>query len=75
MKRTHSFLAPGIASLIAVFIAGCANPPPEVVSMGDGLLRGTTSQDALAYCSRTGMSLRMVGKAPAESGVLFRCER
>ncbi|MGO4395347.1 hypothetical protein AB4Z46_28730 [Variovorax sp. M-6] len=43
--------------------------------MSDGVLRATTSSQAAAYCQKDRSTLRMLGKAPAESGILFRCER
>ena len=60
---------------VALAQAGCATPPNEVVRMSDGVLRATTSSQAAAYCQKDRSTLRMLGKAPAESGILFRCER
>ncbi len=61
--------------LSALALAACAMPSNEVVPMGDGVMRATTSAEAAAYCQKDRTSLRMVGKAPAEGGVLFRCDR
>lgn len=60
--------------LSAAVLAGCATPSYEVVRVGDGMLRATTHSEAAAYCSKDRLNLRVLGKAPAETGVLFRCE-
>ncbi|MDM0022006.1 lipoprotein [Variovorax saccharolyticus] len=60
---------------LAAALAGCGAPSHEVVRMNDGVMRATTSAEAAAYCQKDRSSLRMIGKAPAETGVLFRCER
>ena len=60
--------------LLAVALAGCASPSYEVVRMRDGVLRASTSVEAAAYCKKDGSTLKMIGKAPAETGVLFRCD-
>ena len=60
---------------LAAALAGCGAPSHEVVRMNDGVLRATTSAQAAAYCQKDRSTLRVIGKAPAESGVLFRCER
>ena len=59
----------------AIALAGCGAPSNEVVRMKDGVLRATTTAEAAAYCQQDRTSLRVVGKAPAESGVLFVCDR
>ena len=61
--------------LRAAALAGCGVPAHEVVRMNDGVMRATTSVEAAAYCQKDRSSLRVIGKAPAETGVLFRCER
>ena len=61
--------------LIPLVLAGCGAPSHEVVRMSDGVLRATTSNEAAGYCRKDGASLQVIGKAPAETGVLFRCER
>jgi hypothetical protein len=55
-------------------IAGCGSLPNEVVPLRDGMLRATTYAGAAAHCQEKGSTARMLGKAPAETGVLFRCE-
>ena len=42
--------------------------------MRDGVLRATTYVQAADHCREKGTTARMLGKAPAEAGVLFRCE-
>lgn len=64
-----------VLSFLALALGGCATPPNEVIRMSDGVLRATTSAQAAAHCEKDRSTLRMLGKAPAESGVLFRCER
>ena len=59
---------------IALLVAGCGVPPNEVVRMRDGTLRTTTYVQASDHCREKGTTARMLGKAPAEQGVLFRCE-
>jgi putative hemolysin len=54
-------------------IAGCSTPN-EVVRVREGVLRAPTSADASNYCREKGSTARMLGKAPAEAGALFRCE-
>ncbi|OUM02590.1 hypothetical protein [Variovorax sp. JS1663] len=64
-----------LASLpLALAIAGCGVPPNQVVPMRDGTLRATTYVEATDHCAEKGTTARMLGKAPAEKGVLFRCE-
>ena len=64
-----------LASLpFALTIAGCGVPPNEVVPMRDGTLRAITYVEAANHCQGKGQTARMLGKAPAEKGVLFRCE-
>lgn len=60
--------------LIALLLTGCGVPPNQVVPMRDGTLRATTYMQAGGHCQEKGMTARMLGKAPAEQGVLFRCE-
>ena len=60
--------------LIALLLTGCGVPPNQVVPMRDGSLRATTYMQAGGHCQEKGMTARMLGKAPAEQGVLFRCE-
>ena len=64
-----------LASLpFAVVLAGCGVPPNQVVPMRDGTLRATTYVQAANHCQEKGSTARMLGKAPAEAGVLFRSE-
>ncbi|VTU37119.1 hypothetical protein [Variovorax sp. RA8] len=60
--------------LIALLVTGCGVPPNQVVPMRDGTLRAATYLQADAHCRDKGATARMLGKAPAEAGVLFRCE-
>ena len=60
--------------LVALLLTGCGVPPNQVVPMRDGTLRATTYMQAGGPCQEKGMTARMLGKAPAEQGVLFRCE-
>ncbi|MEJ7686575.1 MAG: hypothetical protein WKG52_06020 [Variovorax sp.] len=59
---------------LAFVLAGCGIPPNQAVPVRDGVLRAPTYADAIAHCERAGATATMLGKAPAESGVLFRCE-
>jgi len=59
---------------IALLVTGCGVPPNQVVPMRDGTLRAATYLQADAHCRDRGVTARMLGKAPAEQGVLFRCE-
>ena len=64
-----------LASLpFALAIAGCGVPPNQVVPMRDGVLRAITYVAASQHCEEKGLRARMLGRAPAEQGVLFRCE-
>ncbi|WP_077001356.1 hypothetical protein [Variovorax sp. KK3] len=64
-----------LASLpIALIVAGCGVPPNQVVPMRDGTLKAITYVAASNHCEEKGLTARMMGKAPAEQGVLFRCE-
>lgn len=60
--------------LLAAALAGCGVPAYEVVRMQDGVLRAPNSAAAASYCQKDRLSLKAIGKAPAETGVLFRCE-
>lgn len=60
---------------LSIALAGCDALPNEVVRTGDGVLRATTTVQAAAYCQKDRLTLRVMGKAPAESGVLFVCDR
>ena len=60
--------------LVALLVTGCGVPPNQVVPMRDGALRATTYMQAGEHCREKGLNARMLGKAPAEQGVLFRCE-
>jgi hypothetical protein len=59
---------------LVLLVAGCGVTPNEVVPMRDGTLRATTYVQASEHCREKGTTARMLGKAPAEQGVLFRCE-
>ncbi|MGJ7489513.1 hypothetical protein [Variovorax sp. ZT4R33] len=57
----------------ACALAGCGTPSYEVVTYPNGTTRAPTSADAVGYCAQKGLTARIVGKAGAETGVLFRC--
>jgi hypothetical protein len=59
---------------MALLVAACGTPPNEVVQQRDGSLRAPTYQQATAHCDKTRTSMVTLGRAPAEQGVLFRCE-
>ncbi|MBT2322279.1 hypothetical protein J7E62_07970 [Variovorax paradoxus] len=59
---------------LALVIAGCSTPSPEVVPLRDGVLRAPSYVDASNHCRRQGATARMLGKAPGETGINFRCE-
>jgi starvation-inducible outer membrane lipoprotein len=60
---------------LGIALSGCGAPPNEVFRTRDGVLQATTTAQAAAYCQKDRTTLRVVGKAPAESGVLFVCDR
>ena len=60
---------------LAIALSGCGAPPNEVFRTRDGVLQATTTAQAAAYCQKDRLTLRVMGKAPAESGVLFVCDR
>ncbi|KWT97539.1 MULTISPECIES: hypothetical protein [unclassified Variovorax] len=60
--------------LVALLVTGCGVPPNQVVPMRDGTLRAATYLQAGNHCQEKGLNARMLGKAQAEQGVLFRCE-
>ena len=60
--------------LVALLVTGCGVPPNQIVPQRDGTLRATTYIQAGGHCQEKGLTARMLGKAPAEQGVLFRCE-
>ena len=61
--------------VLAAALAGCGAMPHEVVPLKDGVMRATTTAEAASYCQKDRSTLHVIGKAPAETGVLFRCER
>lgn len=65
---------PLLTFAIATALAGCGAPSNEVVRMKDGVMRATTTAEAASYCQKDRTTLRVVGKAPAEGGVLFVCD-
>jgi hypothetical protein len=60
-------------SLLALASAGCSTPSNEVVKFADGRLRAPTYVEAGDYCKAQGTTARMLGRAPGETGVMFRC--
>lgn len=61
-------------ALLAV-ATGCSAPPNQVVQFRDGALRAPTYVQATDYCSARDATPKWLGRAPAESGVLFQCTR
>ena len=58
---------------LALLATGCSSPPNEVVPFRDGVLRAPSYTHAADHCSAKGATPRWLGRAPAESGVLFQC--
>jgi hypothetical protein len=58
---------------LALLLSACATGSSEVIRFGDGVWRAPSSIDAQAYCREQNLAPRMLGKAPGELGVLFRC--
>ncbi|RZI96421.1 MAG: hypothetical protein EOP78_04450 [Variovorax sp.] len=59
---------------LALLLSACATGSSEVIRFGnDGTLRAPTHVDAQKHCEQKGSTVRVVGKAPGEAGVLFRC--
>jgi hypothetical protein len=59
---------------LVLFVAtGCSAPPNQVVPFRDGVLRALTYVQATDYCSERKATPKWLGRAPAESGVLFQC--
>jgi len=59
---------------LVLAIGGCGTPNNEVIPYKDGILRATTYNEATDYCRNKGSTEHLLGKAPAETGVLFKCE-
>lgn len=59
---------------LVLAVAGCNSLPNEVVPLRDGQLRASTWFQADAYCRKKGATLHTLGNAPAQEGVLFRCD-
>lgn len=66
------FSLPPLA-LLAAAVAGCSVPPNQVVSLRDGVLRAPSYVQADDHCRERNATPKWLGRAPAESGVLFRC--
>jgi len=77
-NRAMNWHAPSLLALLSILcalaIAGCSTPPNEVMQFREGVLRATTYTQAQLYCDNKNQTPRWLGKAPAESGVLFRCD-
>lgn len=58
---------------VACVLAGCGTLSHEVVTYPDGSMRSPSSADAADYCRQKNLTARFQGKAPGETGVLFRC--
>ena len=54
-------------------LAGCSTPATEVVRLRDGVLRAPTHAEASTYCEGLKTSAQPIGKAPGDTGILFRC--
>ena len=57
---------------LALVITGCS-APNEIVPFREGVLRAPTYTLASDYCSAKSLTPKWIGRAPAESGVLFQC--
>ena len=62
-----------LLSLALVLLAGCSTPATEVVRLRDGVLRAPTHAEASTYCEGLKTSAQPIGKAPGDTGILFRC--
>ncbi|RYF29843.1 MAG: hypothetical protein EOO26_16400 [Comamonadaceae bacterium] len=58
---------------LALLLSACATGSSEVIRFGDGVWRAPTHVDAQSYCKQKDSTVRVLGKAPGEGGVLFRC--
>lgn len=63
-----------LSLLLLLALAGCSTPSSEVIRMRDGTLRAPTYAEAQDYCEMQKLNSQPVGKAPGDTGVLFRCE-
>lgn len=59
---------------LAAAFAGCSMSASEVIRMRDGTLRAPSYAEAQTYCDERKLNSQPVGKAPGDTGVLFRCE-
>jgi hypothetical protein len=55
-------------------LAACGTDSTSVIKVPGGQLRATSYNDATLYCQKTGQTAKTLGLAPAQTGVLFRCE-
>jgi len=62
------------ALVFGIALAGCGVVPNDVIQLRDGNLRASSYNEAGTYCEKKQLTARMLRKAPAESGVDFRCE-
>jgi hypothetical protein len=62
-----------LISLASLALTACGTVPNEVVPLDKGMLRAPTYIQAAAYCQNKGLTAQMLGEAPAQTGVLFRC--
>lgn len=69
-----TFLTFPTSLAVVLTIAGCGTPPNEVVPLRDGTFRARFYDQATVYCQNNGLTATMLGKAPAENGVLFTCK-
>ena len=67
----HAYLPLSLG--VSIMVAGCGTPPNEVVPLENGVLRVPTYVQAAAYCKNKGLDAQMLGEAPAQTGILFRC--
>lgn len=58
---------------LVLALAGCSTPT-EVIRVREGVLRAPTTADASTYCREQRKAVQPLGKAPAEAGILFRCD-
>jgi hypothetical protein len=75
MNRAHHFsLFPLLGVLpLACALAGCGTAAHEVVTYPNGTTRTPTTADAVGYCRDKGLTAQILDRAPAQTGVMFRC--
>jgi hypothetical protein len=73
-RAPHFSLFPLLRILpLVCVLAGCGTAAHEVVTYPDGRTRTPTTADAVGYCRDKGLTAQILDRAPAETGVMFRC--